>query len=173
MKRKLFLLFFFCFFSNCFAVNLISVFGGVSTPLKYEEQCYFINAPCMDIAYSYTFTNRIVLEADFSFFYQPENPNEQLLKNYMIDFTANVGYSFLLNHFSIVPQLFVGYAKYTFFDIPPRPLKVLKFPCYGVLVDFSYDLFDTYKIIIRPEYIVYGKNYLSPIKVLIGLGKCF
>ena len=85
MKRNIFILSFICFFSNCFAANLISVFGGVSTPIKYEEQKYFINAPCLDIAYSYTFTNNIVLETDFSFFYQKRDVKENLLKNWICE----------------------------------------------------------------------------------------
>ena len=173
MKRNIFILSFICFFSNCFAANLISVFGGVSTPIKYEEQKYFINAPCLDIAYSYTFANNIVLETDFSFFYQKRDVKENLLKNYLYDFTLNFGYLLSFNRFSIVPQLHLGYARYYFYGDQEILPKALNFFCYGALIDFSYSFSNDYRIIFRPDLVFYSKEFFSPVKILIGFGKGF
>ena len=170
MKKKILILFLCSFFSNCFAANLISVLGGISTPINYEEQKYFINAPCVDIAYSYTFTNNIVLETDFSFFYQKKDIEENLLKNYLFDFTMNCGYALSFNNFSIVPQIYIGYARYFFYDDPEIFPKILNFFCYGTFIDFSYSFANNYRIIIRPDLVFYDKEFFSPIKMLIGFG---
>ena len=173
MRKILLSLFFICLFTKAFTLDSISIIGGICTPIKKVETRYFITAPCVDINYSHTFNNKLLLGADVSFFYQKEDPARRLLNNYLIDFTTNIGLSLILKDFSIAPQLSIGYAKYYFHNSISNSTENLNLLCYGILIDFSYTYSENYKIIMRPELVFYDNKFLSPIKLLIGLGIIF
>ena len=170
MKKILLLLLFLGFGANCFATNSIFVSGGICLPVNERDQKVFINPPCFNIGYSHLFSNNIISGADVSFLYQKEVLENLIYCNYLIDFTINIGYSVKLNSISIIPQLSIGYARYFFDDLDNNSPKELNLFGYGALIDFSYMFLENYTILVRPELIFYGKDFISPLKILIGIG---
>lgn len=173
MKKIIATIIFAFVFLGLYAVDYLSLKGGIATPINHEEQKIYKNAPCIELGYSHIFENNIVCGCDAGFFYQKKDPENKLFKNYMIDFTANAGYDFSLNGFDIIPQAVIGYGNYSFGNSEEEITNIDYFT-YGAKIECSYTFSKYFKLIFEPQFVCYDTNvYLKPVKILLGVGAYF
>ena len=175
MKKIILISIFVFIASNIFALNSISILGGICTPVDEQEKRFFQNAPSAALEYSYIFENNITASANVSFFFQSENQQKLLHENYVIDFfSAGIGYRFSFNSFSIIPQIMIGYSIYYFYSYSfSSPDVMVDLVCYSAKVDFSYNITNQYKILFEPSILFYNydtKKLFSPVRILFGIG---